>query len=190
LFEDLNCDGTPDQVLLGPKAVVAGQQVCVVVSTQTSAGVGPSASYTYGITASTAFSGTAVTDLVRNDDAIGAGTGQELVLRKLVTNLTKASGEGTTNSGDLGDVLRYRIVMSNPSNEAAADVVVYDETPAYTALNGPVPSPITLANGVTCALTVPSSNVAGYSGPLQWNCPGSFPPGGEGSVTFDVQISP
>ena len=190
VFEDVNCDGTPNQFLAGPKAVSVGQQICLVVSTQASAGVNPNASYSYGITASTAFTGTTEIHLARNDDAIGAGTGQELVLRKLVTNLTKASGEGTTNTGDIGDVLRYRIVMSNPSSEAAADVVVYDETPAYTALNGPVPSPITLANGVTCALSVPASNVAGYTGPLQWNCPGSFPPGGEGSLTFDVQISP
>ncbi len=190
LFTDLNCDGTPDQALLGPLAVSADQQICLVISTQASAGVGPSASYSYGITASTAFANTAEVHQARNDDAIGAGTDQELVLRKLVSNFTKASGEGTSNTGDIGDVLRYRIVMSNPSGNAAADVVVYDETPAFTALNGPVPSPITLANGVTCALSVPTLNVAGYSGPLQWNCPGSFPPGGEGSLTFDVQISP
>jgi len=80
--------------------------------------------------------------------------------------------------------------MSNPSNEAAANVIVYDETPAYTALNGPIPSPVTVANGITCSLTVPALNVAGYAGPLQWDCPGSFPAGAEGSVTFDVQISP
>ena len=81
--------------------------------------------------------------------------------------------------------------MSNPANQPAQSVVVYDQTPTYTALNGPVLG-ATVAPGVTCNVTVPSSgaNIAGYVGPLQWDCTGSFPPGDEGSVSFEVRISP
>jgi len=81
--------------------------------------------------------------------------------------------------------------MLNPTPTLLTDVTVNDATPAYTALAGPVATPVQLFPGYTCSLTVPSTgNVAGYEGPLEWTCPGEFPANGEASLSFNVQISP
>jgi uncharacterized repeat protein (TIGR01451 family) len=191
IYRDVSCDGTLDTVVGGPITVVAGESVCLGVRTQAASGAGPGAALTYGLTANTSFTGTSVVTALRNDDRIGSG-GEELLLRKLVTNLSiPGSTEGTSNIGNIGDTLRYRIVFTNPGNAPANDILVSDATPAYTALASPIPPSVTVAPGITCGLQVPASgNVTGYVGPLQWQCPGVFPPGAQGSVTFEVQISP
>ncbi len=194
LFEDTNCDGNPDTAISGARAVIAGQSICLIARTQLSGGLSPSASHTYGIEAVTSYSGTTVMDTLRNDDTIGSGDGNgNLVLRKLVTNLSVTPQvETTSNTGNIGDVLRYRLEISNPGPGNVEDVTVSDMTPAYTSLNTAADTAVTVANGVTCTLVTPpaSSNMAGYTGPLEWFCPGSFPSGETGSLNFQVTISP
>ena len=192
IFADADCDGAADTVMPASTAVTADQQICLVVRTQAGSGISPSATLAYGLEASTAFTGTAITDVARNDDALGSsGTGSDLVLRKLVSNETKTPGiESVSNTGDIGDVLQYRIVMTNPGPGVANDVTVTDVTPAFTALTSPIPSPVAVGSGMSCSLITPSANVAGYMGPLEWFCPGSLPSGAGGSVTFLVTITP
>jgi len=134
-----------------------------------------------------------LTHQARNDDTLTvAGGTDQLVLRKLVTNITAGTPETTVNNGNLGDILQYRLIMTNPAAGSANNVTVRDTTPAWTALSVPVAASSTVAPGVTCVLSQPAgaSNAPGYAGPLLWTCPGAFPPGTEGSLTFQVVIAP
>ncbi len=195
IFTDTNCDGAPEAPIAAPISVAVGQSVCLVVRTQASSGAGAGAVQVYGLTALTDFSGVPVTHDVSNADRLevgGAGGGDQLVLRKLVRNVTANTPEATANSGRVGDVLQYRIILTNPGTAPATNVKVNDATPAWTVLSAPVTSSTTVAPGLVCALAVPASgvNIAGYAGPLEWNCPGAFPVGAEGSVAFQVTIAP
>ena len=195
IFTDTNCDGAPETPILAPVTVAAGQSICLVVRTQASNGAGAGAVQVYDLTAVTEFSGVAVTHDVRNADRLqvgGAGGGDQLVLRKLVRNVTANTPEGTVNSGRIGDVLQYRIILTNPGTAPATNVTVNDATPAWTALSASVAQSTTVAPGIVCALAVPAggANTPGYTGPLKWDCPGAFPVGAEGSVAFQVTISP
>ena len=60
VFEDTNCDGAADQVMPASKTVAAGEQICLVVRTQSGGGAGAGSSYTYGIIAATTYAATAV----------------------------------------------------------------------------------------------------------------------------------
>jgi uncharacterized repeat protein (TIGR01451 family) len=191
LYSDAACDGAPDAPLTAPVAVAAGDRVCLVSRVTASGGIGAGANLTYLLEATTTFDATAVTHVARNADRVetGSRTGQ-LKLTKTVRNETQNSGEGTSNAGAAGDVLEYRIRLQNLSSNAATDVVIFDRTPAYTSLAEPVPSPVMVGGALSCAVAVPASNVAGYEGPLRWDCAGSYPPASDGAVTFKVRINP
>ena len=189
LMRDANCDGVPEDLNVNPTAVVRGERVCRVVRLDVGGGAGPGAFFAYRLAANSFYPGTAsLSSSTFNDGRVTVGSGT-LTLEKRVRNVTKASAEGTANTGDAGDVLEYRLILSNPGNAPATTVTVNDRTPAWTTLAAPVPSPVTVA-GVSCTLVVPGGNVAGYAGPLEWQCPGSFPPGASGSLTFQVRIDP
>ncbi len=196
IFLDTACDGTPDRPVVAPISVAAGQSVCLIVRTQASSGAGAGSVQVYDLAALTDFAGIPVTHTIRNADRVevgGAGGGNQLVLRKLVRNLTANTPEATVNSGRVGDVLQYRIILTNPGSAPATNVTVNDATPAWTALSAPVAPSTTVAPGtMICALAVPdpASNLPGYAGPLEWTCPGTFPPGAQGAVTFRVSIAP
>ncbi|PJJ86647.1 putative repeat protein (TIGR01451 family) [Brevirhabdus pacifica] len=191
LFTDADCDGAPESAITAPVAVTAGQELCLVSRVSVGGGVGPGASFTYDLVADTSYSDTTVTYSSLNSDRVETGDGRgQLSLRKYVRNETQGTPEGTSNEGAVGDILEYRIELSNPSSSSATDVVIYDRTPSYTALAEPIPSPVTLDGTLSCTVGAPTSNVAGYSGSLRWDCSGSYPPGSVGSVSFRVQISP
>ena len=189
---DADCDGQGESVLGSPTAVNAGQLVCLTVRTQAGGGIGNAATFTYGLTAQTSFTGTMLTHDLRNDDSLGAFQGDLLTLEKLVRNVSTGSPESRSNAGSPNDVLEYRLILSNPAAKPVTDVTVNDATPAYTALSGPISDPVTVVPGVTCAVAEPAAglNIAGYAGPLRWECPGTFPAGQIGSLTFQVRIVP
>lgn len=196
IFADTDCDGTLDMPLAGPVPVAAGQSVCLVVRTQAASGVGAGATHLYGLRATTVFSGTGITHETRNDDQLdvgdGGGSTDQLVLEKFVRNVTAGTQEAKSNTGDLGDVLEYRLLVTNPGIGPANDVTINDATPAWTTLNAPIPASTRVAPGIICTLVVPesSSNMSGYAGGLEWSCPGAFPSGGKGELKFSVVISP
>lgn len=192
-FADANCDGVPEATAQTAAPVVAGQVICVVIRTQASSGIAAGATHSYALLARTFFTNTDVTHTARNDDRLNvAGGSDQLVLRKLVRNVTVGTPELTTNTGDLGDVLEYRLVLTNPAAGSVNNVTVSDTTPAWTTLSAPITGSTTVAPGMVCSLATPSggANAVGYAGALRWNCPGAFPPGGEGSLTFRVVIAP
>ncbi len=188
-FRDINCDSAPDTPLSAPVSVEAGQSICLVVRTQASSGISDAAMTTYGIVAFTDFSGTGLSTNLRNDDVIQSASAGAITLRKFVTNITQNTPEGTSNTGTLGDTLQYRLMITNPNTKPISDIRVFDQTPAWTALSDTIPGPVTVAPGINCAVVIPANGGnSNYVGPIEWSCPGSFPPGGEGSLTFRVRI--
>jgi len=169
---------------------MAGDQLCLTVRTQAGSGIADGAETSYGLTAQTAFTGTALTHDLRNDDRLGGSADAQLSLRKLVRNVTRGTPEGISNTGAPNDVLEYRLILSNPASVSSRDVTVTDATPSFTTLAGPIANVVVLAPGVTCSLTAPSgpANAPGYVGTLAWDCPGTFPAGEEGDLTFQVRI--
>ncbi|MBM1817641.1 hypothetical protein [Pseudosulfitobacter pseudonitzschiae] len=125
----------------------------------------------------------------RDHVSVEARTGH-VELTKTVQNETEGTAEGTSNQGQGGDVLLYRIYLHNTSPTSVADVQIFDRTPPYTSLSEAVPDPVVISPELTCNLTKPATNAAAYQGPLQWDCAGSFLPGQVGSVTFRVVITP
>ncbi len=192
VFLDTDCNGTSDQPVTGPVTVAAGQAVCLTVRTQAGTGVGASSTYVYDLAAQTLYANTALSRTIYNTDSLGSGGagGADMVLTKRVRNVTKGTPEGTSNTGEIGDTLEYRIIMLNPTSKPMTNVTVNDTVPAYTVLAVPVTTPVTVAPGVTCQLVVPTTNAPGYAGPLEWTCPGTFPASTQGSVAFRVMIAP
>ncbi len=190
LFKDIDCDGTADQVIAVPRMVTAGEQVCIIARTHASTGIGARAKLTYGLTATSLFTGTTEISVARNDDAIGGGGGaNQLVLKKTIENVTQATPEAIANTGKIGDELIYRIYLTNPSTTVATNISVHDQIPTYTALAEPIPSPVAIA-GLTCSIVTPPAYIAAYTGPLEWTCPGILVPGAAGAVSFKVEIMP
>lgn len=191
LYRDLGCDATPDTVITAPISVSTGDRVCLVSRVTANSGIGAGSAYTYDIIASTLLTNTTVVSTSKNTDRVVAGGGEgRLELSKTVRNITQNTPEGASNGGAIGDILQYRIYLSNPSDTVATDVIIYDKTPSYTALASPIASPTTLGNGLICVVSEPTNNVAGYAGSLRWDCTGVYEPGEADSVSFDVTISP
>ena len=154
-------------------------------------GVGVGSTFVFDIMAATTFEATPVLANEANRDhvSVEARTGH-VELTKTVQNETEGTAEGTSNQGQGGDVLLYRIYLHNTSPTSVADVQIFDRTPPYTSLSEAVPDPVVISPELTCNLTKPATNAAAYQGPLQWDCAGSFLPGQVGSVTFRVVITP
>ncbi|WP_244515387.1 DUF11 domain-containing protein [Pacificibacter marinus] len=191
LFEDNGCDGTADVVISGPLTIAPDTLICVIARVSASSAVGPNSSYIFDLTADTTYGTTGITEQDRNTDRLTADAQQgSLKLSKTVRNVTQNSVEAVANGGTLGDVLEYKIYLENPTSLPATDVTIYDKTPPYTVLDGPIPSPITVGGSLTCTVGLPVANVAGYAGNLRWDCTGTYLPGSQGAVSFEVKISP
>jgi uncharacterized repeat protein (TIGR01451 family) len=188
-FLDTDCDGTPETPLNDPVPVAASQELCLLSRVVSGSGLPPGASLVYQLIATTTLEATAVAHVAQDRDRVTVEVGGgQLVLVKTVRNLTQATEEGASNRAAPGDVLAYRIELINPSQAHATDIRVYDQTPPYTQLSEPVPSPVAVGPSLTCSITAPSTNTAGYAGPLRWDCAGSHAPGDRGSVSFAVRI--
>jgi|GEM_PF-3110010 len=190
LFTDPACDGNAGTAISGAIAVTAGETLCLVSRITASGGVSPGASMTYTLRARTALSNLPLSLDATDVDALTVGSGTDVVLVKTVRNITKSSAEGLSNTGDLGDILEYRITVRNPGVDTATDIVVQDTTPAYTSLSEAIPSPVALSPEVVCAVLSPAPNTAGYAGPIAWGCTGGLLPGGDGAISFRVRIDP
>lgn len=194
LYRDDNCNGVLDgadaSLPLTGVTVAAGEQRCLLVKTFAPGNAPVGALHTRPLSATQAYTGTAflasaqVVDITR----IAAG---ELALEKRVQNLTAGSAEGTSNQADPGDVLRYRLVFRNQGSSALAEVVINDNTPAFTSLNGAVACPPLPLPALLSGCTVNTSNGVnggGYQGAIEWTFTGELQPGAEGEVSYDVKV--
>lgn len=190
LFLDTDCDGSGDTVITAPVAMQAGTQLCVVARVSASSAVSLSASYSFDLVANTFYGASGLTEQDRNTDRVAVASPQGTVkLIKTVRNVTQGTAEGVINGAGAGDILEYRIYVQNQGSEPASDIIIYDNTPPYTALASSVPNPTNLSNGVTCSSGTTGSNSSGYVGSLRWDCSGMFQPGDEGSVSFTVRVA-
>jgi uncharacterized repeat protein (TIGR01451 family) len=84
-----------------------------------------------------------------------------------------------------GEVLTYTITYANKSGDVLRDVILHDQTPAYTvfhsATNGTLPLNLT-----NCVITAPA---VGASGALRWTFGGTLAPAGTGTVTYKVTVA-
>ena len=185
VYRDTDCSGTLDAgepIISASLNVVAGDQICLVVkqfvpaSAQAGASniVTISAAFTY-LNANPALS---IAPLTRTDTTlVGAATGSGLSLIKVVDRANALPGS----------TLVYTITYTNNGSGPITNVVINDNTPAFTtflsAACGANPP-----NIATCTLT--SSPALGTTGPLVWTLTGPLLPSASSTVTFSVKVNP
>ena len=88
-------------------------------------------------------------------------------------------------------MLRYSIEFNNHGTGPVTEVLIADNTPAFSSLEQPVQCPGVLPAGiVNCEVLIPTiaSNVAGYNGPVQWQFNGALTAGAGGTVWFEIRV--
>ncbi|MAX56997.1 MAG: hypothetical protein CL537_16030 [Alcanivoracaceae bacterium] len=205
LFRDADCDGelsAADEALpVSGVAVQAGDSLCLLVKVFAPADAPLEALHSRPLIATQTFAGTALQSTVQVLDTTRLTAGK-LILDKTVRNIGPDglagtaddvdSQDGTANQASPGDVLRYRLTFSNQGVRPLTEVTINDSTPAFSSLSQaavcPAPLPADLSG---CNLTTPDGpNAAGYEGALQWLFSGQLQPGNQGSVVYDVRVSP
>ncbi|MEM7259790.1 MAG: hypothetical protein AAF404_20645, partial [Pseudomonadota bacterium] len=201
LYNDDNCNAQIDNgeaLLSGNMNVQADDLVCVISKVFVPANASRGDSFVLELTAAMTYddsngTGHGLTDgrVVSNlTTVISDGTGR-LSLNKSVSNLTTNGIATSTNTALPGHTLRYRIAFTNSGNAPITEVLIVDNTPAYTVLAAPVQCPATLpASMVSCQVIAPSgaSNSVGYAGAVQWQFNGSLLAGAAGDVSYDIEV--
>lgn len=207
IYDDSGCTGklqTSATLLYPPTgsgtAVVAGQNVCIVVqesapaAAQTGnkneaqvragfayANAGPSLSASYSVLDTTEV----------DSSALG--------LTKEVRNLTTGGPWGTSNQAKSGEVLEYRVTYTNNSLATMSAFAVNDATPQYTtfqsAVAGTTPAALGNCKKATPQNVAPAAQVAcstvqatGGSGSVRWIFDGVLAPSATGDVRMTVVV--
>ena len=194
LYRDDNCNGVLDSteasLPLTGVSVVAGQQRCLLVKVFAPGNASVGALHTRALSAIQVYTGTAFQASAQVVDTTRIAAG-ELELEKRVQNLTAGGADGTSNRAEPGDVLRYRLIFRNQGSSALTEVVINDNTPAFTSLNGPVgcpplPLPVLLSG---CVVNTPNgANAGGYRGAIEWTFTGELQPGAEGEIRYEIKV--
>ena len=183
IYRDANCNAIVDPAetpIAGAIAVAAGEKICFVIKDFIPAGAPLNAQNQLTVTAAFSYTGAspALAANLTGTDAttVGNPTTAGLTLLKAVDKVTALPGE----------IITYTITYANHSSEALTNIVIFDQTPAYTtfitASSGPLPNSIT---GI--AIGSPSASTAG---PIRWNFSGNLVPASSGAVSFSVMVSP
>ena len=191
VFRDSNCNGVLDGIegsapLTMSVAVIAGDQVCIIVKSTIPNTAPYNAQDSILVTATFTPSSGPVVSLNHQDiTTVGAIGGAGLVLTKAVRNVTQSGSLGTTNTAKPGEVLEYVITYTNTSNASLSMVVISDNTPAFTtfvlANCGALPMAITACSATT-------QPTVGASGNVLWTLTGVLNAMQSGSVIFRVTV--
>ncbi len=183
IYRDANCNGVLDAgeaVITAALTVTAGEKVCIVIKDfippaapfNAQDQITVTATFTY-TDASPALNGTATRTALTT---VGHPTTTGLTLVKSVDKATALPGE----------TISYTVTYANNSSDTLNNIVIYDETPAFTTFvsagNGTLPA--NLSGVVTTAPGV------GSAGPIRWTFTGTLAPGHSGTVTFTVTVTP
>lgn len=192
LYQDSNCNGALDsgEPMLGSAlTVTAGQQVCVIVKQFVPAGITAGAQNTETLTASFTYTNAnpALSATLTVTDVTTGGEPNALALKKLVANVTKASGTSTSVNAAPGDVLQYTLTAQNNGATPLSTLVINDATPAFTTYTSAA-CPGTLPSGIT-ACSVSTQPAVGGAGGLQWTFTGTLAAGAQVAVTYQVKVS-
>lgn len=200
LYRDHNCNrqlDSGDNSLSAPISVTGYDTVCLLSKVFVPNNAVLNSQAYYAVNATMIFEdllllGHGITRVVTDLDTIRvtfAGAG-ELVLEKTVNNITQATGKLTQNIAKPNDILQYEIVFANVGTGTITDVIIFDDTPAYTYLKQALDCndftyPITL----TCSVhTDNGSNINGYEGLINVKFIGELQPSEKGVIYYQVQV--
>jgi uncharacterized repeat protein (TIGR01451 family) len=182
LYRDLNCNGVlepGEPVLSGAVTVSADDRVCILVKEFIPVAAPFNAQDQLTVTAAFTYTGASPAlnaTLTRTDLAtVGNPTTAGLTLLKTVDKPSALPGETIT----------YTITYQNQSSDVLSNVVIYDETPAFTVFSaaaaGALPANLT-------AVTITSPGV-GSAGAVRWTFTGTLAPGASGTVSYSVTLT-
>jgi uncharacterized repeat protein (TIGR01451 family) len=208
VYADPTCSGSlqPGATQLFPplgagEAVIAGENVCIIVQQRIPADAAVGATNQAQVQADFTFSAAtpSLSATYSVEDVTRVST-SALDLMKDVRNVTSGGPFGTNNEARPGDVLEYRITFTNNAAAPISNLVLNDTTPAYaTFVSAGVNAPLPAALG-TCVKTTPANpspaaavtcsaaQASGSSGAISWTFTGTLAPGASGSVTFQVSV--
>ncbi len=183
LYRDTNCNGSLDvgePVVNAALALVAGDQICILVRQFIPAAASNGAINTVTVTAAFTYSNanpSLISNLTRTDTTtVGSTTSAGLTLTKTVDKTVALPGENIT----------YTVTFKNNSSGNLTSVIINDNTPAFTsfvsASCGPLPPVITVC-------TVTTNPSVGSTGAIVWTLTGGLSPGSTSFVLFTVKVN-
>jgi len=200
LYHDENCnaklDGTEANAPIGTNlATTAGTAICLINKVYAPSNVVNAETFNNIIEANFDFNANAlagsvvlkVTDVSKasaKKPPITEGNSR-LVLRKTVENMTQGTAETETqNQAKPSDVLKYRLYYRNTGTGVLTDLVINDEVPAFTTLNG---SPVC---GMPLPTSLTSCTPSVNNDAIKWSFPSSdtLQGGSGGVVSYEVMI--
>lgn len=183
IYQDTNCNAQLDggeSPVAASVAVVAGQEICLLVKEFVPAAAPNNAQNALTLTAnvSSIFSGAAVSfSYTRHDTTtVGQATSAGLTLVKSVSTATALPGANIV----------YSVVYTNNSSAALSSVIINDSTPAYTLFQSASCGTLPL-NFSGCNITSPA---IGAAGSIIYTFVGTLAPAASGTVSFTVQVQP
>lgn len=182
LYQDSNCNSTIDagEPQISSIPLNAGDQVCILM--REAIPHAASAGSTQQVTLSASFSyvnaSPSLSDVLQRIDltTVAESTTAGLHLLKVVDKAQATPGE----------VLTYTITYSNRSNESLSNIVIYDQTPAFSVFQSAtcdLPLPLDISS---CNVT--EQPAVNGTGAIEWTLGGTLRPGHQGTVTFSIQI--
>lgn len=180
VFRDTNCNRTLDTgevQITAVFAVVAAEQVCLVIKVSAPQTAAFNDQYPVTVGASFAYSNSAIVEALARTDLtlIGTASGAGLYLSKTVD---KASAKS-------GDVLTYTITYTNNSTAPLSQLKIFDATPSYTVFTSAACGTL---GATLSACNVSTQPTVGTAGSLEWTMTGSLASGAVGTVTFQVTL--
>jgi uncharacterized repeat protein (TIGR01451 family) len=183
IYRDTNCNGLIDAgepTVSAAIAVVAGEQVCLIVKEFVPGAAPVGAQNVVTLTANFVYTNAvpALSAILSRTDTttVGNSTSSGLRLIKSVNQATALPGA----------TLIYTITYKNESTGPLSTLLINDATPAFTtflsAACGPIP-----ANLTGCSVT--TSPAVGALGSIIWTFTGTLAPTAQGTVTFSVQVN-
>ncbi len=206
IYADAGCKGElqSSATLLYPPslatAVVAGQNICIVMQAFIPASAALGAHHGTTVQADFGFSNASpalsATYTVQDTTTVSSSA---LALKKEVRNATRSGTFGINNQAKSGDLLEYQITYTNNGPTPIGELSLSDITPASTtfvrAQEGPTPAGLTACTKSTPANPVPAPPVTcataqstGGVGAVSWRFAGHLGPGGTGAVLFVVKV--
>jgi len=200
LYQDTNCnnklDGVEANTPIGNNiATTAGINICLINKVYAPSNVVNAETFNNVIEATFDFNANAlagsvvlkVTDVSKasaKKPPITEGNSR-LILRKTVENITQGTAETETqNQAKPSDVLKYRLYYRNTGTGVLTDLIINDEVPAFSTLNG---SPVC---GMPLPASLTSCTPSVNNDAIKWSFPSSdtLQGGSGGVVSYEVMI--
>lgn len=196
IYLDANCDANlntddSDQLLSEAVAVVANQELCLLIKVFSPENAPDAALYEFQLKANFELDSLiGVSELLINTDQVQVAQAS-LELIKKVRNVTLAQTFSTSNAALPGHVLEYEIKFVNTTSHDLANFSIHDATPSYTVfLSASCPS-ILPTGLITCVVPSHSTGSApsvNSSGIIRWDFTGAIQAGTSGAVTYQVKV--